>query len=37
VPDMPLGKYQEITLIRKQLEGLAVTQATSKMNAKKLA
>lgn len=37
VPVMPLSRYQEITLIRKQLEGLAVAQAATAMDADKLA
>ncbi|MDX5630389.1 MULTISPECIES: FCD domain-containing protein [unclassified Brenneria] len=37
VPVMPLSQYQEITLIRKQLEGLAAAQAARAMDADKLA
>lgn len=37
VPNISLAQYQEITLIRKHLEGLAVAQASGQMNAKKLA
>ncbi|QTF09019.1 FCD domain-containing protein [Brenneria izadpanahii] len=37
VPVMPLSRYREITLIRKQLEGLAVSQAAQAMDADKLA
>ncbi|PWC12512.1 FCD domain-containing protein [Brenneria corticis] len=37
VPNIPLGKYQEITLIRKKLEGLAVSQAAGALDAEKLA
>ena len=36
VPDISLAQYQEITLIRKNLEGLAVAQASQKMDASKL-
>lgn len=36
VPEMTLTRYQEITLIRKQLEGLAVRIATPNINKKHL-
>jgi len=36
VPDISLAQYQEITLIRKNLEGLAIAQASQKMDASKL-
>jgi GntR family transcriptional regulator, colanic acid and biofilm gene transcriptional regulator len=36
VPEMPLSRYQEITLIRKQLEGLAVKIAVPNITKKQL-
>ncbi|ERK09494.1 Transcriptional regulator, GntR family [Pantoea sp. AS-PWVM4] len=36
VPEMTLARYQEITLIRKQLEGLAVRMATPNITKKQL-
>lgn len=37
VPKIPLERYQEITLIRKNLEGLAVSQACEHITAEKIA